>query len=157
MSNSAGGFSRIAVGIDFSSSSLHALDVARTRFPEAELRLLHAVDVRVTASPDVMGGLTPMSYDPALLDTIEQGDAQQLTALVREGESYEQLVGDPVTSLLDAAQAWGADLLIVGTHARGPLEHLFLGSTAEKLVARSPVPVLTVRQPNPEPSTGGMR
>ncbi|MDO4262721.1 MAG: universal stress protein [Deinococcus sp.] len=147
MSNSAGGFRRIAVGIDFSPSSLHALEVARTRFPGAELRLLHALDVRMTAAPDVMGGLAPVGYDPALLDTLEQGDAQQLAGLAQPGESQEQLVGDPVSSLLDAAQAWHADLLVVGTHARAPLEHFFLGSTAEKLVARSPVPVLTVRLP----------
>lgn len=147
MSNSAGSFRRIAVGIDFSPSSLHALEVARTRFPGAEIRLLHAVDVRMTATPDLMGGLAPMSYDPTLLDTVEQGDAEQLHSLLGAEESCEQLVGDPVGCLLDAARDWQADLLIVGTHARGPLEHFFLGSTAEKLVARSHVPVLTVRLP----------
>lgn len=157
MSNPAGGFSRIAVGIDFSPSSLYALEVARTRFPGAQLRLLHAVDVRMTASPDIMGGLAPMSYDPGLLETVEQGDARQLAGLVQPGESHEQLVGDPVSGLLDAAQAWQADLLVVGTHARGPLEHFFLGSTAEKLVARSPVPVLTVRRPSGRGATGGAR
>ncbi|WP_261664767.1 universal stress protein [Deinococcus sp. Marseille-Q6407] len=147
MSKPAEGFSRIAVGIDFSPSSLYALEVARTRFPGAEILLLHTVDVRLTASPDIMGGMTPMSYDPALMESVEKSDGQQLASLVREGESHEQLVGEPVNSLLDAVREWQADLLIVGTHARGPLEHFFLGSTAEKLVARSHVPVLTVRLP----------
>lgn len=145
MQNSTGSFGRIAIGIDFSPSSLYALELARQRFPGADLRLLHAVDVRMMASPDLIGGMTPMSYDPALLESVENQDAEQLAALVQGSETYEQLVGDPVNSLLDAAQKWGADLLIVGTHAKGPLEHFFLGSTAEKLVSRSPVPVLTVR------------
>lgn len=145
--NSKGSFRRIAVGIDFSPSSLYALEVARSRFPGAEIRLLHVVDVAMSATPDLMGGVTPMAYNPTLLDTVEEGDAQQLRSLVRENESLEQLVGDPVSCLKDAAKNWEADLLIVGTHARGPLEHFFLGSTAEKLVARSHIPVLTVRLP----------
>ena len=41
----------------------------------------------------------------------------------------------------------GADLIVVGTHSRGAIEHFFVGSSAEKLVARSPLPVLTVRLP----------
>ena len=49
---------------------------------------------------------------------------------------------------MDAAEHWGAELLIVvGTHAQGSLEHFFIGSTAEKIVARSHLPVLTVRLP----------
>jgi nucleotide-binding universal stress UspA family protein len=37
-----------------------------------------------------------------------------------------------------------ADLVVMGTHGRGGLEHLFLGSVAEKLIRRLPCPVLTV-------------
>jgi nucleotide-binding universal stress UspA family protein len=139
------GFARIAVGIDFSPSSLHALDVARTRFPGAEICLLHVTDARVTATPDLMGGMTPAMPDPGLLKTLEHADMGRLNELVMDGEETELLVGDPVTGLLDASQRWAADLLVVGTHAKAPLEHFFLGSTAEKLVARSPIPVLTVR------------
>ncbi|MDB5045270.1 MAG: universal stress protein [Deinococcus sp.] len=138
-------FARIAVGIDFSPSSQYALEVARTRFPGAAIRLLHVTDARVTATPDLMGGMTPALPDPNLLQTMEHADMGRLNGLVMDGEETELLVGDPVTGLLDAAQHWGADLLIVGTHAKGSLEHFFLGSTAEKLVARSPIPVLTVR------------
>jgi nucleotide-binding universal stress UspA family protein len=139
------GFARIAVGIDFSPSSRYALDVARTRFPGAAIRLLHVTDARVTATPDLMGGMTPALPDPSLLQTMEHADAGRLNELMMDGEETELLVGDPVTGLLGAAQHWGAELLIVGTHAKGSLEHFFLGSTAEKLVARSPIPVLTVR------------
>ena len=135
----------IVVGVDFSPSSARALEVARERFPGAQLRLVHVTDARVTATPDLMGGVTPAVPDVALLHAVEHADATRLAALAREGEDTEHLVGDPVTGLLDAAGDWGADLIVVGTHARGALEHFLLGSTAEKIVARSPVPVLTVR------------
>lgn len=139
------GFARIAVGIDFSPSSRHALDVARTRFPGADIRLLHVTDARVTATPDLMGGMTPSLPDSGLLQAMEHADAGRLNELLMDNEDAELLIGDPVTGLLDASQRWAADLLVVGTHAKGSLEHFFLGSTAEKLVARSPIPVLTVR------------
>jgi nucleotide-binding universal stress UspA family protein len=38
----------------------------------------------------------------------------------------------------------------VGTHGRSGLRHVLMGSVAEKVVRKSPCPVLTVRHPNPE-------
>jgi nucleotide-binding universal stress UspA family protein len=40
----------------------------------------------------------------------------------------------------------GADLIVVGTHGRTGFAHLVLGSVAERIVRRSPVPVLSVRR-----------
>ena len=142
---SSDGFRKIVVGVDFSATSLHALEVARTRFPGATLRLLHVTDARMSATPDLLGGVTPATPDPSLLHTLETADATRLRQLGREGEELEQIVGDPVTGILDAAERWGADLIVVGTHAQGAIEHFFLGSSAEKIVGRSRVPVLTVR------------
>ncbi|MPY67249.1 universal stress protein [Deinococcus sp. SDU3-2] len=145
----AGGqpFSRVLVGTDFSAAADHALAVARLRFPGALRRLVHVTDARVTATPDLMGGVTPAALDPTLLHTLESADGERLKALAGPGEEAELLVGDPVTGILDAAEHWGADLIVVGTHSRGALEHFFLGSSAEKLISRSLVPVLTVRLP----------
>lgn len=145
--SSSASFGRILVGIDFSPASQHALEVTRAHFPGAQLRLAHVTDARVTATPDLGGGLTPALPDPGLLHTLEDTDAGRLARMLQDGEDTVQLVGDPVTGLLEAAREWGADLIVVGTHARGALEHFLVGSTAEKVVARSPVPVLTVRLP----------
>ncbi|MDL2343077.1 universal stress protein [Deinococcus sp. MIMF12] len=140
-------FRRVLIGTDFSAAADHALAVARLRFPDALRRLVHVTDARVTAAPDLMGGVTPAALDPALLHTLEEEGSQRLRILAAPDEEAELLVGDPVTGVLDAAEHWGADLIVVGTHSKGALEHFFLGSSAEKLVARSPVPVLTVRLP----------
>ena len=48
------------------------------------------------------------------------------------------------------AKAETADLIAMGTHGRGPVTHLLLGSVAEKVVRSAPCPVLTVRQPEHE-------
>ncbi|CAM3908305.1 universal stress protein [Deinococcus frigens] len=141
-------FAKIAVGVDFSPSSQNALALARARFPGAQIRLLHVTDARVTASPDLMGGVTPAVFDAGLLNSLEDSDARRLAAMMQDGEETEQLVGDPVTGIVEAAERWGADLIVVGTHSQGALEHFFIGSSAEKIVARSHIPVLTVRLPD---------
>ena len=41
------------------------------------------------------------------------------------------------------------DLVVMGTHGRGVVGHLLLGSVAERVVQRSPVPVMTVHGPQP--------
>lgn len=52
--------------------------------------------------------------------------------------------GDPVREILNAAVAVGADVIVMGTHGRTGLQRLLLGSVTERVVRRSPVPVLTV-------------
>jgi hypothetical protein len=43
-----------------------------------------------------------------------------------------------------------ADLVVLGTHGRGPVAHMLLGSVAERVVRMAPCPVLTVRHPQHE-------
>jgi len=63
------------------------------------------------------------------------------------GRNFEtELVeGKPDALILDAAQRHEAQLIVMGTHGRGGLEDLFLGSTAGKVVRKAKCPVLTVR------------
>ena len=53
--------------------------------------------------------------------------------------------GDVVDSIADAATAFGADMLVVGSRGHGPLSGAVLGSVSHALVRRSPVPVTIVR------------
>jgi nucleotide-binding universal stress UspA family protein len=50
--------------------------------------------------------------------------------------------------VLDAAKRHGVDLIVMGTHGRGGLEHLFLGSVAARVVRRASCPVMTIREPD---------
>jgi nucleotide-binding universal stress UspA family protein len=54
--------------------------------------------------------------------------------------------GQPVAEIVAAAEELGANLIVMGTHGRGPLRQLFLGSTAEGVARFAPCPVLTVQQ-----------
>jgi nucleotide-binding universal stress UspA family protein len=60
------------------------------------------------------------------------------------------VLGHPYVEILRYAQDQSVDLIVLGTHGRGPLGHLVMGSVAERVVRKAPCPVLTVRHPQHE-------
>lgn len=65
------------------------------------------------------------------------------------GVAVESVVrfGDPVVEILDEAEAFGADLIVVGTAGRSGIGRVLLGSVAERVFAKATVPVMLVRPP----------
>jgi nucleotide-binding universal stress UspA family protein len=61
--------------------------------------------------------------------------------------------GEPVDEILRAAGERHADLIAIGTHGRRGLRRMFLGSIAEGVVRRSPIPVVVVRSYDPKLKT----
>jgi nucleotide-binding universal stress UspA family protein len=59
-------------------------------------------------------------------------------------------IGNPGTAILAAAEKTAADLIVMGDRASNALSRLFLGSTAQSVIHRSPVPVLIVPLPKPQ-------
>jgi nucleotide-binding universal stress UspA family protein len=55
--------------------------------------------------------------------------------------------GDPVTRILDEAEAFGADLIVVGTAGRSGIGRVLLGSVAERVFGKATAPVMLVRPP----------
>ena len=58
--------------------------------------------------------------------------------------------GLPFMEIIKAAKEQKADMIVMGTHGRTGLEHVLMGSVAEKVVRRAPCPVLTVKHPDHE-------
>jgi nucleotide-binding universal stress UspA family protein len=59
--------------------------------------------------------------------------------------TYELREGDVKRALLEAIREWGADLVIVGSHGKGAIGRLFLGSVSHALVTHAPCNVEVVR------------
>jgi nucleotide-binding universal stress UspA family protein len=75
-----------------------------------------------------------------------QACLERVTAGGLEGEVVV-VRGVPFQEILDTAKKQQVDLIIMGTHGRTGLQHMLLGSVAEKVVRLAPCPVLVVRQP----------
>jgi nucleotide-binding universal stress UspA family protein len=62
--------------------------------------------------------------------------------------SIEVLHGHPVSQILQAAERHNADVIVMGTHGKGALEHTFLGTVTEKVLRRSKKPVFVIPIPD---------
>jgi nucleotide-binding universal stress UspA family protein len=142
-------FRQILVPTDFSPSSEAAIEVAITlaqRF-EAELTLLHVWQLPVYPY------MQSMMSSAELANAVERGATEAIEGLAQRvrnrlpGAKVLLKMGLPWQGVLDAVKSQNIDLVVMGTHGRRGLEHLIMGSVAEKTVRLSPVPVLTVRGP----------
>ncbi|NCO53672.1 MAG: universal stress protein [Deltaproteobacteria bacterium] len=59
----------------------------------------------------------------------------------------EVRIGNPVEQILAAVKQHQADVIVMGTHSKGRIEHSFLGSVAEKIIARAVCPTFVVPLP----------
>ena len=53
--------------------------------------------------------------------------------------------GTPFYEVIQLAETEGCQLIVMGTHGHGPLQHVLMGSVAEKVVRKARCPVLVVR------------
>ena len=140
-------FKTIVAATDFSSPSELALEYARTlakRFG-ASLHLVHVVE-----EPYPIGSegyvVDVAEFHESLLQEAHQQLATRLAIISDEGATGEVLVGKPARRITEAASEKNADLIVMGTHGRGGVAHLLMGSVAERVVRTAPCPVLTVRE-----------
>lgn len=140
----------ILFATDFSECSDAAFDYALTlarRF-ESKLCILHVISEPV----DLRGFYVPhISFD-TLEAEVEASARKMLDAFCKKhlqaGDSFsaEVVSGIPFEEIIRFAGKCSADMIVVGTHGRGGLDHILFGSTAEKVVRKSPLPVLTIRK-----------
>jgi nucleotide-binding universal stress UspA family protein len=144
-------FNRILAATDFSPASSPAVAqaVRLARATGAELLLVNAYE-----SPGTMT-FGPYVASATLYDEIEaalRGGAEKgLRPLAEQARKAgvrarsEVLRGVPSTAITDAARAYHADLIVIGTHGRGGISRFILGSVAQRVIATAPCPVMTVR------------
>jgi nucleotide-binding universal stress UspA family protein len=154
---------RILVPVDFSPASRQAVAHAKALAVlfRAGLDLLHVLPLRIPIPHgDVYLPPEPPSAEEAagarqaLLDLYAEapGPAIPLTVHVEpEERSLDWSTGSrpdatpPAAEVLRAAEAVGADLIVMGSHGRTGLKRLFLGSVAEETVQKAPCPVFIVK------------
>jgi nucleotide-binding universal stress UspA family protein len=144
-------FSRILLPTDFSELSSVALEYGQAlaeRFG-ASLHVLHVIE-----DPFILGATSSEIYVPdvpalraALMTEAEAQIASLLPDRMRDAVcvTTEVRVGHAAPLISEVAETRPCDLIVMGTHGRTGVAHLFLGSVAEKVVRTAPCPVLTIR------------
>ena len=114
------------------------------------MRLLHVIDVLLFAT----GFETATAYVGEVIPFMRQAGEEILeegkARVEKAGVKADTLLVDSIATRLceavnDQVKAWGADLIVIGTHGRRGVGRLLLGSDAEQVVRTASVPVLLVR------------
>jgi universal stress protein A len=141
---------RFLVPVDFSEDANQAVKYAIDLASKlgARMTLLHVIQLLPLGSGD-MSVTVPYTYFQDLEADITsrmQAYLERVTAAGLEGE-IAVVHGVPFQEILATAKAQQVDLIIMGTQGRTGLQHVLMGSVAEKVVRLAPCPVLVVRQP----------
>ena len=153
-------YQRILVPFDGSPTSTRGLDEATrlAKLTGASVRLIHLLDILVFTT----GFETGAVYAGDVIPFMRRAGQE----ILQDGKVRAERAGVPVDTVLvegmgsrlsdvvaEQAKAWGADLIVIGTHGRRGVGRLMLGSDAEQIVRTSTVPVLLVRASQADANT----
>ena len=141
---------KILCPTDFSACSKGAIEDAAwlARLTGAEVSVLHVYQNPAQLLP--MGGYVGPISD--MLGDLRKQVSLELDALLdpyrKEGPPMGALLveGIPYKGILDRAEEWGADLIVMGTHGRSGVERALAGSVAERVIRLAPCAVLVSRR-----------
>ncbi len=141
---------KILVPYDFSPHSEHALDwaIGLAEKWQARLELLHVIHILppvVDIAGDVYAHVEQAQLAAAQkhLETVLSTKAEDLSVLF---DSHVRR-GVPFQAICDEAATQQADLIVMGSHGRTGLSHVFIGSVAERVIRHAPCPVLVTKLP----------
>lgn len=141
---------KILVPVDFSAQSKQAVASARELAEKfsSSLILLHVIQDLAVLLPEGMVGLPPVMPP---IEQITEAVENHMKLLIAEQNlqhlpvQVEIRQGSPAAEIVAYAREKQMDLIVMGTHGRGGLAHLLLGSVAERVLRHAPCPVLTIR------------
>ena len=143
--------SRILFPTDYSELALAALPhaVGLSQAFSAELHCLHVVDDAYQYWSALGPESIPFGPPPEELLKLSQKRMADFVVSHLSGLGSIPVtsvsVGRPFSEIIAYAREHDIDIIVIGTHGRGAIAHMLLGSTTEKVVRKAPCPVLTVR------------
>ena len=137
---------RVLVPIDGSSQSKDALDYALEEFDPGEIVLLHVID-------PIEAGYSATASVPGYSEEWYKHQKEEAETLFEDAKARidgaefttATEVGRPSRAIVEYAEENDVDHIIMGSHGRSGVTRILLGSVAEAVVRRSPVPVTIVR------------
>jgi len=149
-------YRKLFVPLDGSAFAEHALPFAASIARRAGATI-HVVHAHVPVAPLYSG--SELVADPTMDARIRENETAYLDGVVKRLAEIIpirvscRLVDGPVADALqEQALAAATDLVVMATHGRGPLSRFWLGSVADTLVRRLPMPILLVRPQEETPN-----
>ena len=146
----------ILVATDFGEASDAALRYGR-ELAERFGATLHVLHVAENVAIATLGAETFAAVAPQLQDELEANARYALDEALIVSDNCGPVTrpvvltsSSPAFAIVDYARDHDIGLIVIGTNGRGALEHLLMGSVAERVVRFAPCPVLTVRHPEHE-------
>ena len=149
------GLKRVLVATDFGEASDVALRYGSelARQFGADLHVVHVIEDYITRAGVAESYIDWGRWQAEAIATAER----DLTVLVSDEDrvsgkaTVAAFVARSISgAVIEYAREHKIDLIVAGTHGRGVVGHLVMGSVAERLVRHAPCPVLTVRHPERE-------
>lgn len=140
---------KILLASDLGANSQRATEYARMFTSQfgAELHVLHVLEDVLVNTPSFGGGLALNSYVHESKSVVEGRIHSQFEPSWLLGKQLIAATaeGDPGDQILRYAKEHAIDLIILGTHGRTGLTHIFVGSVAEQVTRKSKCAVVVVR------------
>jgi nucleotide-binding universal stress UspA family protein len=137
-------YDRILMALDNSDAAERVINAARemASLSKGEVWVLHVREKEVLPR----GGIFEIESDAEAQSIVEHATQQLHDAGVKAHyEVRTALYGQAAREIVDAASAYDAGVIVMGSRGRGDLTGLLLGSTAHKVIHLSDRPVLVVR------------
>lgn len=143
---------KILLAIDGSACSDAAVEeVARRPWPEGSfVKVLTALETPMPPTPEAWA--VPLNYFEELDAALrKQGEKLVASALqkLKSNKTFRAdavlVPGSPRIAILDEAESWGADLIVLGSHGYGALKRFLLGSVSQAVVSHAKCSVEVVR------------
>ncbi|WP_247729460.1 universal stress protein [Halovivax limisalsi] len=140
----------VLVPFDDSERSSDALDFALEEHPDATITVLHVIDPADFYAATGMDGGAMANYDAIMDQQTERSESLLDEARDRAAEAGREIetdhvVGSVSRSIIDYVEDHDVDHVVIGSHGRTGARRILLGSVAETVTRRSPVPVTIVR------------
>jgi nucleotide-binding universal stress UspA family protein len=120
---------------------LHVMEEIKTNILAAYYELEKLQEIRAKGKEEIRARIQKRLEIFCQKEVVKDPECRDLVA------SIDVVEGDPAAEILRKANELEVDLVVMGTHGKGLLEHAFLGSVAEKVLQRIKIPVLTIPIP----------
>ncbi|MFQ6607376.1 MAG: universal stress protein [Fidelibacterota bacterium] len=141
---------KIMITTDFSEFSRYAFRYATILAEKftAELIIVHVIQPTITPA-DFAWAVPPPNLSGEFDELAKQSLDRLAKELIPNSIKSRTILthGSPAREIIETGRKENVDMIIMSTHGLGGLSHVLFGSTTEKVVRKSPCPVLTIRHP----------